>query len=41
MTGLIHQSEEDRKSYDPEIQPDFVLENLRAAYNFIEQQKEI
>ena len=35
MAGLIHQSEEDRKTYGTDPQPDFVLESLRAAYNFI------
>ncbi|MEJ2076480.1 MAG: HAD family hydrolase [Acidobacteriota bacterium] len=35
LAGLIHQSEEDRKALGPEPQPDFVVENLRAAYDFI------
>jgi putative hydrolase of the HAD superfamily len=35
LAGLIHQSEEDRKALGSEPQPDFVVENLRAAYDFI------
>lgn len=39
LSGLIHQSAEDRKTHGTNPEPDFVVENLRAAYDFIVAQE--